>query len=199
VLRPAAAALGRGIVWIARGTFRVVAVIARGTGRAILATAWGMGRVAAAVARGFGRVFSRVGRKTGKAAKEFVRRPEHSRWRAYAFGWYALMVAGTFAAQLYTDNALGAYVKVQPVVLPNATMIFVRNDSPRPWNHPRVTLNGTYTFEGGDLPPGGYLSVPVDKFALSNNGRAAYAPRDVRPRKVRIECDRGTYETELTQ
>jgi hypothetical protein len=56
-----------------------------------------------------------------------------------------------------------------------------------------------YTFEEDALAPGGYLSVPVDKFAMYDNGRAAYAPRDVRPSRLRIECDRGIYETELTQ
>jgi hypothetical protein len=199
VLRPAAAAVGGALLWLGRGSFRVVAAVVRGTGRAIFAIARGLGRLVVVVARGIGRVFSRAGARGEKAAKQFARRPRHSRWRAYAFGWYALIVAGTFAAQAYTDNALGAYVKVQHVVLPSATMIFVRNDSPRPWGHPRVTLNGTYTFEGDDLKPGGFLTISVDKFAVYDNGRSEHAPKDVQPRKVRIECDRGTFETELTQ
>jgi hypothetical protein len=199
VLRPAAAALGRGLVWIVWGAARAVAAVARGIGLALVGTVRTIGRIVSFVARRLARGFTRVGPKRGQAAEEFARRAEHSRWRAYAFGWYALIVVGTVAAQLYNDNVLGAYVKIQNVVLPNATMIFVRNDSPQRWSHPRVTLNGTYTFEGDDLPPGGHLTVPVDKFAVYDNGRAAYAPRDVRPRKVRIECDRGIYETELTQ
>jgi hypothetical protein len=195
VFRPAAAALGQALLFVVRGSIRVVGAIALGSGRAVIGIARILGRAATII----GRVFGRVGRKGGQVATQFARRPEHSRWRAYAFGWYAVIVAGTFAAQLYTENALGAYVKVQPVVLPNATIIFVRNDSAKSWGHPRVTLDGTYTYERDELPAGGHLTVPVDKFAVYDNGRVAYAPRDVQPRKVRIDCDRGTFETELTQ
>jgi hypothetical protein len=158
----------------------------------------GVSWTARTLLRGVGGAFGGIKKHGGQAARQFAKRPEHSRWRAYAFGCYGLIVAATLAAQLYTANALGAYVKVQPVVLPNATVIFVRNDSNRTWGHAKVILNDMYSYERSEVAPGGHLFVPVTKFALYDNGRPTYAPKTVDLHKLRIECDRGTYETELS-
>jgi hypothetical protein len=196
-------AIGRGLVAVVRGLFAAVWWLVRSFGRSIAWTVRTALRAAGwtlrTLFRGVGGLFGGIRRHGGEAARHFAKRPEHSRWRAYAFGCYGLVLAGTFAAQLYTSNSLGAYVKVQPVVLPNATVIFVRNDSSYRWVHARVTLNDAYTFEKSEVEPGGHLFVPVDKFAVYDNGRATYAPKNLDPRKLRIDCDRGTYQTELNR
>src|SRR5207245_11147582 len=102
------------------------------------------GGVGSAIARGLAasagllvqltsKLFGEVQKRGGAAVADFRARPEHARWRAYALGSYGFLVAGTLAAQLYTTNPIEAYVKVQPVDLPNSTMVFVRNDSRKEW------------------------------------------------------------------
>src|SRR5207237_884913 len=75
------------------------------------------------------RLFGEARTRSGAAVADVRARPEHARWRAYALGSYGAIIAATLAAQLYSSNALDAYVKVQPVDLPALTQIFVRNDS----------------------------------------------------------------------
>jgi hypothetical protein len=165
----------------------------------------GSGAVGSALARAAGalislttRIFGGVTSRGGTALADFRARPEHSRWRAYTLGSYCAIVAATLAGQLYTSNALDAYVRVQRVELPAMTQIFVRNDSRKPWRDVTLTLNGIYDFHAEEVAPGGRVILPVNKFAVHDHlGRPTFAPRNISPKALSIATDAGRYEAEL--
>ncbi len=145
-----------------------------------------------------GRLFGQVRDRSRSSVAGFRARPEHSRWRAYALGCYGAVVATTLAGQLYTDNTLRAYVRVQPVELPALTQIFVRNDSHHAWKKVKLTLNGIYTYEKDEVPPGLFILLPVNRFAVFDPlGRPTYAAKTVQPRLLSIDTSDAHYETEL--
>ena len=145
-------------------------------------------------------VFGKVASRGGSALADFRARPEHSRWRAYALGCYGMIVAATFAGQLYTDNVLGAYVRVQRVELPAMTQIFVRNDSGKAWRNVRLTLNGIYEYGTDEVGPGGHVMLPVNRFAIRNQGeKPTYAPRNIEPRTLLVDTAAGRYQAELRE
>ncbi len=142
--------------------------------------------------------FSEAKTRGNQALGQFAARPEHTRLRVYAFGGYGILVAVTLLAQLWEPNSLQAYVKVEPVALPEATVIFVRNDSSKVWKEVRVLLNRRYEYQRGDLEPTRYISLPVDRFAVYDaNGKATFAPKETVPRVITVECDRGRFELDL--
>src|SRR5438309_7183031 len=102
----------------------------------------GLSAAAGGLVSAAGKIFGEARKRGGGAVADFRARPEHSRWRAYALGSYGLIVAATFAGQLYSDNSIKAYVRVQTVDLPAATTVFVRNDSKNAWHNVKLTLNG---------------------------------------------------------
>ncbi len=147
-----------------------------------------------------GKFFGGVRERSGTALADFRARPEHSRWRAYALGGYGMILAGTLGAQLYNYNSLGAYVRVQPVALPALTQIFVRNDSGKAWKNVKVTLNGIYYFERAEVPPGGHVLEPVNKFAIYDaQNKPTFAPKNIAPKQLTIDTAEGRFETELRQ
>jgi len=155
---------------------------------------------AGALVRGTSRIFGQVASRSGSAIADFRARPEHSRWRAYALGSYGLVVAATLGAQLYTDNVLGAYVRVQKVDVPAMTQIFVRNDSPRRRQNVRLTLNGIYEYRTEQVEPGGHVMLPVNKFAIrGSSGKATYAPRNMDPKSLLVDTLAGRYEMEFRE
>ena len=129
----------------------------------------------------------------------FRARPEHARWRAYALGSYGLLLAATLGAQLYSSNPLGVYLKVQRIELPLSMLIFVRNDSQLPWRHTKVTLNGIYSFERAEVPPGANLRLNVEQFAVldSVTGKISHASKSLPLQSVSLDCDRGHFEQEF--
>lgn len=158
----------------------------------------------AAAARGLirvtSRIFGNVASRGGSALKDFRARPEHSRWRAYALGSYGAIVAATLAGQLYTDNVLNAYVRVQRVELPAMTQIFVRNDSGSSWRDVRLTLNGIYEYRADEVAAGGHVMLTVNKFAIRDpQGKATWAPRNLEPKTLLVDTAGGRYETEFRQ
>lgn len=154
--------------------------------------------VTSALVRLTGKIFGEVRDRGGAAVADFRARPEHSRWRAYALGCYGLILAGTLGAQLYTSNTIGAYVRVQPVELPALTQIFVRNDSGKTWRKVKVTLNGIYYVERAEVPPGGNIMMPVNKFAIYDAlGKPTYAPKNIAPKLLSIDTAEAHYQTEL--
>ena len=147
-----------------------------------------------------GKVFGEARKRAGSSVADFRARPEHSRWRAYALGSYGLIVAATLAGQLYTDNAIRAYVRVQPVELPAMTQIFVRNDSKTPWHNVKLTLNGIYTYEQPELRPGLFILLPVNKFAVYDQlGKPTFAPKNIAPKMLSIDEGEQHFETELRE
>ena len=147
-----------------------------------------------------GKLFGQVRDRSRSSVAGFRARPEHSRWRAYALGSYGALVAATLGGQLYTDNTLRAYVRVQPVELPALTQIFVRNDSRHPWKSVKLTLNGIYTFEKDEVPPGLFILLPVNRFAVyDQQGRPTYAAKTISPKVLTIDTADTHYETELRQ
>ena len=146
------------------------------------------------------KLFGAAQKRGGAAMADFRARPEHARWRGYALGSYSALVAGTLVAQLYSSNPLDAYVKVQPVDLPNSTMVFVRNDGRREWKQVKLTLNGIYTFDAVELRPSANILVPITRFTVTDatSGRTTPAPKTIVPRQLAIDCDRGHLDVELT-
>jgi hypothetical protein len=127
-------------------------------------------------------------------------RTAHARWRGYALGCYGLIVAATLAGQLYSSNPLGVYVKLQRVDLPRSTLVFVRNDSSRPWKHVRIRLNGIYTYHRDEIGAGDNVPLDVDKmFAITDGmGKVLRRPtKDMPIESLTLDCDSGHYETEL--
>lgn len=127
-------------------------------------------------------------------------RTPHGRWRGYALGCYGLIVAATLAGQLYSSNPLSVYVKLQRVDLPRSTLVFVRNDSSRPWKHVRIRLNGIYTHRRDEIGPGDNVPLDVDKmFAITDGmGKVLRRPaKDMSIESFTLDCDSGHYETEL--
>ena len=145
-----------------------------------------------------GKLFGQAREGSAKALADFRARPEHSRWRAYALGSYGLIMAATFAAQFYTKNSLDAYVRVQPVELPALTQIFVRNDSKKPWEHVKLTLNGIYAYEQPELQPGLFILLPVNRFAVYGpDGKPQFAPKNIAPKELAIDTADAHFETDL--
>jgi hypothetical protein len=164
------------------------------------AVASGLAAAARGLIRITSRIFGTVASRGGSALADFRARPEHSRWRAYALGSYFLIIAATLAGQLYTDNVLGAYVRVQRVDLPAMTQIFVRNDSGKPWHNVRLTLNGIYEYRTEEVGPGGHVMLTVNKFAIRDQGgRPTYAPRNLEPKTLLVDTLAGRYETEFRE
>jgi hypothetical protein len=165
---------------------------------------WGNGAAAAlsAVASVLiqitGKLYGEARDRGGAALSDFQARPEHSRWRAYAIGGYGLLVAATLAAQFYTDNPLGAVVRVERVEMPAMTQIFVRNDSSEAWRDVRLTLNGMYTYDTVQVLPGGFILLPVERFGLFGpDGQRTFAAKNTSPRSLIIQTRDKRYETEL--
>lgn len=164
------------------------------------AAARGLGRAADTLIRVTSKVFGELHQRGTAAYGEFRARPEHSRYRAYAFGSYGALTLVTLLGQLYTADPLRAEVRVVSVALPALTQVFVRNDSSREWKNVRLTLNGVYRYEKSGLKPGDHLLLPVNRFALDDEkGRPTFAPKNIVPQQLRIECDRGSVEQDLSR
>ena len=147
-----------------------------------------------------GKLMGEARERGGAAYADFQARPQHSRWRAYALGCYGLIFAATLVAQMYKENKLDAYIRVQRVDLPALTQIFVRNDSGDEWRSVKLTLNGIYGYEANELKPGAHILLPVNRFAVyDSTGKPTYAPKNVNPQQLAIDCDRGHYESDLTK
>jgi len=162
------------------------------------ATARALSLAAAGLVALTSRLMGQLAERSGSAYGDFQARPEHARWRAYALGSYGLIAAFTLMGQLYTTNPLEAYVRVQRVEVPAVTNLFVRNDSHRSWKHLRLTLNGIYGYETNELKPGAHVLLPINRFAIFDaKGKSTYAPKEVEPRELAIDCDEGHHLTEL--
>jgi hypothetical protein len=161
----------------------------------------GLAAAARALIRVTSKVFGNVASRGGSAIADFRARPEHSRWRAYALGCYGAIVAATLAGQLYTDNVLSAYVRVQRVDLPAMTQIFVRNDSGKSWRNVRLMLNGIYEYRADEVGPGGHVMLTVNKFAIrdAQGGKPTYAPRNIELKTLLVDTAAGRYQTEFRE
>jgi hypothetical protein len=159
-----------------------------------------VGSALAAATGGLVSATSKIFGEVRQRAGDFRARPEHSRWRAYALGSYGLIVLATLAGQLYTDNSIKAYVRVQPVELPALTQIFVRNDSRHAWKNVKLTLNGIYTYEQEEVKPGLFILLPVNRFAVYDQlGKPTFAPKSIAPKTLSIDTADQHYETELKE
>jgi hypothetical protein len=166
-----------------------------GSGTALAAV---LSAIASALIQVTGKLYGEARERGGAALSDFQARPEHSRWRAYAIGGYGLLVVATLAAQFYTDNPLGAVVRVERVEMPALTQVFVRNDSSDTWRDVKLTLNGIYTYETVQVQPGGFILLPVERFALFGpDGQRTFAPKNIAPRTLVIQTRDKHYETEL--
>ncbi len=164
------------------------------------AAARGLGAMSEALVSVTARVFGELHSRSSTAFGDFRARPEHARYRAYAFGSYGLVLVATLISQLYTADPLHAYVRVQAVALPALTQIFVRNDSLHEWKRVKLTLNGIYGFEKNSLKPGEHVLLPINRFALFEaSGKVTFAPKTAPPQQLHIECDRGQVDEDLTK
>ena len=164
------------------------------------ALARGLSAAAGLLVRGSSSLFGQVKTRGATAVGDFRARPEHSRWRAYALGCYGLIVAATLAGQLYSSNPLGVYVKVQHVDIPVSTLIFVRNDSPLPWRHARIVVNGIYSHSRDQIAAGENVPLDLDRAFAVHDGSGKVLrrpPKNLPLQSLALDCDRGHYETEL--
>ncbi len=167
---------------------------------------WGSAtaRGLAAAGRVLGRlsvlIFGQVRAKSERAYADFQKKRPHARLRIYAFASYGCIVGLTLLAQTYSPNSLGAYVRVEKVDLPAVTAVFIRNDSPVPWQNVKVTLNGRYGYEVLQLKANDFKLVRVDRFTAIGVKTAKdlpFAPPDTEARHIAIDCDRGHFEKDL--
>jgi hypothetical protein len=86
-------------------------------------------------------------------------------------------------------NDLGAEVKLGESFL--GTQILVRNESGDLWTDVSITLDGGWKLERRTVRPGDELVVSVAQFTKDG----AYAPRDLRPETVTIDCREGRART----
>lgn len=161
-------------------------------------------RVLRAILAGLGRASGAIWaflRARGHAAQaDFTRRKKHVRYRFYAFTSYSLLAAGTLVFQLYSPNPLGAHVRLERIEFPTtAIAVLIRNDSEVPWNNVRVVLNGTWLYERPTVEARDNVIVRVDRFNVvdKQTGKPTFPPPDTTARHLRIECDRGSFESEL--
>jgi hypothetical protein len=154
--------------------------------------------MATALIRISSKLYGEARERGGAALTDFQARPEHSRYRAYALGGYGLLVAATLAAQFYSENSLGATVRVEKVDMPALTQVFVRNGSDETWRDVKLTLNGIYTYETLAVQPGAFILLPADRFALfAPDGKRTFAPKNIVPKSLLIETRDKRYEAEL--
>jgi hypothetical protein len=162
------------------------------------AAAAALSALATALIRLSGKLYGEARERGGAALSDFQARPEHSRFRAYALGGYGVLVAATLAAQFYSENSLGATVRVEKVDMPALTQVFVRNGSDEPWHDVKLTLNGIYTYETLAVQPGAFILLPVERFALfAPDGTPTFAPKSTVPKTLLIETRDKRYQAEL--
>jgi hypothetical protein len=154
--------------------------------------------LATALIRISSKLYGEARERGGAALTDFQARPEHSRYRAYALGGYGVLVAATLAAQFYSENSLGATVRVEKVDMPALTQVFVRNGSDDTWRDVKLTLNGIYTYETLAVQPGAFILLPVERFALfAPDGKRSFAAKNTVPKTLLIETRDKRYEAEL--
>ena len=188
-LGPAAAKIGAVLLRVLAALVSVLGALARGLG--ILAR--GVGRLSTLV-------YGRLRARSETAVVTFQKRRKHSRYRVYAVSVYCLLAGATLAFQLYSQNSIDAYVRVERVDFPrNASTVFIRNESKMPWNDLRVVLNGIWIYERPRLDPNDHMMVRVDRFGLVDpkTGKMSFPPADIVAHRLTISCDRGSFESEL--
>ena len=89
-------------------------------------------------------------------------------------------------------NSLGAVVQLAPDSI-MGTQVLVHNDSERLWTDVVFTLDDTWRHEEKTMRAGDRRVLSTDQF--SSGGRPA--PRDLKPRKLQIDCEQGRVTTPL--
>jgi hypothetical protein len=89
-------------------------------------------------------------------------------------------------------NSLGAVVQLAPDSI-MGTQVLVHNDSDRLWTDVVFILDDAWRHEEKTMRAGDRLVLSTDQFAA--DGRPA--PRDLKPKKLQIECEQGRVTTAL--
>jgi hypothetical protein len=121
-------------------------------------------------------------------AEGYRKSTRYFRMRAAVVGaWAVLSVATLWAACPSSGprNALGAEASLSEAFL--GSQVLVRNESDAPWRDVVFTLDGGWRLERRTVRPGESVPLAVAQFRRGDET----APRDLRPRSVRIECSEG--------
>ena len=89
-------------------------------------------------------------------------------------------------------NALGAVVQLEPESF-MGTQIGVHNDSDRHWTDVVFTLDDGWRHEERTVRAGDRVVLSMEKFTA--DGRQA--PRDLKPRRLQIDCEQGHVTAQL--
>lgn len=137
------------------------------------------------------------GRKAASGLLEGFRRT--GRWQKVRLG----LVGGWIAASLLAlwiafpssgpGNSLGADVHVLKDSLLGGQQILVRNESDDVWTDVVVTLDGTWKHGVRALRPREQVVLAPSQFERAGEP----APRELRPRKLRVECREGSATFDL--
>jgi hypothetical protein len=84
-----------------------------------------------------------------------------------------------------STNALGAEVQISESLL--GTQISIENTSGRMWTDVRLTLDGGWRWRTPTMREGHTEVVAASRFEKDG----AFAPSDLKPRTLTIECDQG--------
>ena len=163
------------------------------------ATARGLGIAGRAIGRASVLIFGRVRKSSEAALADFQQRRKHSRWRAYALGSFGAIAAVTLLAQLYQQNSIAGYIRVEHIDFPvRSAAVFIRNDSATRWTNLKITLNRRFIYERSHLNPGDNAQLAVSRFAVPGTSNPIkFAPPDTIARHILIECDAGRLESDL--
>ncbi len=137
------------------------------------------------------------GRKAASGLLDGFRRT--GRWQKVRLG----LVGGWIAASLLAlwiacpssgpGNSLGADVHVLKDSLLGGQQILVRNESDVVWTDVVVTLDGTWRHGVRALRPREQVVLSPSQFDRAGEA----APRDLRPRKLQVECREGSASFDL--
>jgi hypothetical protein len=137
------------------------------------------------------------GRRAASGLLEGFRRT--GRWQKVRLGlvggWIAVSLLALWIAfpSSGPGNSLGADVHVLKDSLLGGQQILVRNESDEVWTDVVVTLDGTWKHGVRALRPREQVVLAPSQFERAGEP----APRELRPRKLRVECREGSAAFDL--
>lgn len=125
-----------------------------------------------------------------RALEDFRRSDRFFKMRAGVVGTWVLLTVVTLWAACPSSgptNALGADVQVLRESLVGGVQILVRNESDVIWEDVVLTLDDGWQYAHRTVRPHDQLVLSVTHFRKGEE----VAPRDLRPRTLRIRCGQG--------
>ena len=137
-----------------------------------------------------GALAARARAQVGQWLESFRRADRFFKMRAAIIGSWVLISAVTLWAACPSSgpsNSLGAEVQVLRDSLVGGQQLLVRNESTDMWTEVVLTLDGGWRYQHKTVRPHDQLVLSMGNF--SRQGQTA--PRDLKPRRLTIECEQG--------